>query len=90
MDVEMDERALLLGRYIVETGATVRRAAKVFCISKSTVHKDVHERLRHINPLLFSQAQAVLAYNLKVRHLRGGAATAARYRRQAETQHRHS
>ena len=55
-----DERAVILGEYILDTGATVRATAKVFKISKSTVHKDVTERLPHDNPQLYRQVKAVL------------------------------
>ena len=70
-----DERAVILGEYILETGATVRAAAKVFGISKSTVHKDGTERLLGKNPQLYKQVQAVLEINKKERHIRGGMAT---------------
>ena len=75
-----DERAVILGEYILETGATVRAAAKVFGISKSTVHKDVTERLLGKNPQLYKQVQAVLEINKKERHIRGGMATRRKYK----------
>ena len=74
-----EERAVVLGEYIAQTGATVRAAAERFGISKSTVHKDITARLRHIDPTLFRQAQAVLERNKAERHLRGGAATRKKY-----------
>lgn len=74
-----EERAVRLGEYIVEHGATVRGAALVFGISKSTVHKDVTCRLRRQNPLLFRRVQGVLDRNKAERHLRGGAATRRKY-----------
>ncbi len=74
------DRAVSLGRYIADTGATVRAAAKVFKISKSTVHKDVSERLRKIDPTLFKQVKKVLDKNKSERHLRGGAATKSKYK----------
>ncbi len=74
------ERAVLLGEYIIENGATVRAAAKQFHISKSTVHKDVSERLRKLNPQLYRQVRVVLNINKAQRHIRGGLATREKYR----------
>lgn len=74
------ERAVLLGEYIIENGATVRAAAKKFHISKSTVHKDVSERLRNLNPQLYGQVRVVLNINKAQRHIRGGIATREKYR----------
>ncbi len=74
------ERPVILGEHIIETGATVRAAAKVFGISKSTVHKDVTERLQHINPQLYRQVKAVLEINKQERHIRGGMATKKKYK----------
>ncbi|MEE1053028.1 MAG: sporulation transcriptional regulator SpoIIID [Acutalibacteraceae bacterium] len=74
------DRAEMLGKYIVDTGATVRAAAKVFGVSKSTVHKDVTERLLHINRRLYSQVNAVLQKNKSERHIRGGMATRRKYK----------
>ena len=71
----IEERAVEIAGYIVETKATVRQAAKKFGISKSTVHKDVAERLLHINPGLARQARKVLDVNKSERHIRGGLAT---------------
>ncbi|MEE0929243.1 MAG: sporulation transcriptional regulator SpoIIID [Acutalibacteraceae bacterium] len=76
------DRAIILGEYILDTGATVRAAAKVFKISKSTVHKDVTERLRFRSPSLYRQVKEVLDKNKSERHLRGGMATKEKYRRQ--------
>lgn len=75
----IEKRAIELARYIVDNGATVRKTAKIFNISKSTVHKDVHERLFKINPGLYSEAQAVLEQNKAERHIRGGMATKEKY-----------
>jgi len=74
------DRAVVLGEYILETGATVRAAAKVFKISKSTVHKDVTERLRQDNPQLYRQVKMVLEKNKQERHIRGGMATRRKYK----------
>lgn len=75
----IEQRAIELARYIIEHNATVRKTAKVFNISKSTVHKDVHERLRKINPTLYHEAQSVLEFNKAERHIRGGLATKEKY-----------
>ncbi len=74
------ERAVTLGEYIIETGATVRAAAKVFKISKSTVHKDVTERLRTGDPQLYREVKQVLEKNKSERHIRGGMATRRKYK----------
>ena len=81
MKGDPEQRALLLGEYIVEYGATVRAAARAFGCSKSTVHKDVSVRLRTVGPELFRQVQMVLARNKAERHLRGGAATREKYQK---------
>ncbi len=73
------ERAVCLGEYIVETGATVRAAAQKFDVSKSTVHMDVSKRLRRLNPTLHAQVREVLETNKAQRHIRGGMATKAKY-----------
>ena len=75
-----ETRAVHLGEYIIDTGATVRAAAKVFKISKSTVHKDVTERLRHDNPILYREVKRVLEKNKSERHIRGGMATRKKYK----------
>lgn len=74
-----DDRAVILGQYILETGATVRATAKVFSVSKSTVHKDVTEKLRYKNPNLYKQVKEVLELNKQERHIRGGMATKRKY-----------
>ncbi|MCQ2478572.1 MAG: sporulation transcriptional regulator SpoIIID [Clostridia bacterium] len=74
------DRAQILGEYIIETGATVRATAKVFKISKSTVHKDVTERLIRDNPSLYKQVKKVLEKNKLERHIRGGMATRRKYK----------
>lgn len=75
----IEERAVDLANYIIETRATVRQTAKKFGISKSTVHKDVTERLIQINPILASEARKVLDVNKSQRHIRGGMATREKY-----------
>lgn len=74
------DRAVILGEYILETGTTVRGAAKVFKISKSTVHKDVTERLKRSNPQLYRDVKQVLEKNKQERHIRGGMATRRKYK----------
>ena len=76
---EARDRAVSLGEYIIKTGVTVRAAAKVFCVSKSTVHKDISERLRKIDPPLYRAVKNVLEKNKAERHLRGGEATKRKY-----------
>lgn len=76
----VEERAVELGQYIIESKATVRSAAKKFGVSKSTVHKDVSERLKYVNPQLYSQVKAVLEINKAQRHIRGGMATRKKYK----------
>lgn len=74
------DRAEILGEYILDTGATVRAAAKVFKISKSTVHKDVTQRLYYENPQLYREVKKVLEKNKEERHIRGGMATRRKYK----------
>jgi len=75
----IEQRVLELADYIIENKSTVRAAAKKFGISKSTVHKDVTERLEMINPELANEVKAVLMENKAERHIRGGQATKAKY-----------
>lgn len=75
----VEKRCIDVGHYIVETKATVRQAAMVFGISKSTVHNDVTKRLAVINPLLCSEVKEVLEENKAQRHIRGGLATKRKY-----------
>ena len=76
----VEERAINLGKYIIENKATVRKAAKKFGISKSTVHKDVSERLKYINMSLYIQVKGILEINKAQRHIRGGLATKQKYK----------
>ena len=76
----VEERATQLGEYILEHRATVRAAAKKFHISKSTVHKDVSDRLQTVNPQLYSEVRQILDINKAQRHIRGGIATRRKYR----------
>ena len=75
----IEERAMEIANYIIENNATVRQTAKAFGISKSTVHKDVAERLTKINPTLAAEARKVLDVNKSERHIRGGMATKEKY-----------
>ena len=76
----MKERARALAVYMIETGSTVRAAAKQFGISKSTVHKDLSQRLPNYDSLLYRQVRSILDKNRQERHLRGGMATRRKYR----------
>lgn len=79
MNINIEERACILAQYIIETKATVRSAASKFGISKSTVHKDISERLETINRNLYNQVKEILEYNKSERHIRGGMATKEKY-----------
>ena len=81
----IEERACELAVYIIETGATVRTAAQHFGISKSTVHKDISQRLPQYNRRLYKQVRNILDENKAQRHIRGGLATREKYRKQKET-----
>ncbi|MBU5465288.1 sporulation transcriptional regulator SpoIIID [Virgibacillus sp. MSJ-26] len=78
------ERTIRIGKHVVETRKTVRMIAKEFGVSKSTVHKDLTERLPQINPELAKEVKEVLEYHKSIRHLRGGEATRKKY--ETETQ----
>ena len=80
MPQTIEERACALAVYMIETGATVRAAAKHFGISKSTVHKDLQQRLPRCNHALFLQVRQVLEVNKQPRHIRGGLATRQKYK----------
>jgi putative DeoR family transcriptional regulator (stage III sporulation protein D) len=79
----IEERAVELAEYILETKSTVRQAAKKFGVSKSTVHKDVTERLSRINPGLAAEIRKILDVNKSERHIRGGLATREKYLHQS-------
>ncbi|MDD3303941.1 MAG: sporulation transcriptional regulator SpoIIID [Clostridia bacterium] len=79
MTDEIEERVIQIARYMIETGDTVREVAKVFCISKSTVHKDITDRLEKINSVLAKEVKLVLEQNKNERHIRGGLATRKKY-----------
>ena len=77
---DIEERACDVARYIVENRSTVRAAAKEFGISKSTVHKDITQRLEKVNPALFAEVRVLLEINKAERHIRGGLATRRKYK----------
>ena len=82
----IERRVLMAAEYIASTGATVRAAAKVLGVSKSTVHKDMEVRLPQLSKALAKEVAAVFAVNKAQRHLRGGEATKRRYKRLKEKQ----
>ncbi len=75
----IEERAVEVANYIIKSNATVRQTAKQFGISKSTVHKDITDRVEHINPQLARKVRTVLEVNKAQRHIRGGMATKNKY-----------
>lgn len=79
MRTDIEERAVRLAEYITENRATVRAAAKKFGVSKSTVHKDITERLEAVDPALFAEVRQLLELNKAERHIRGGLATRRKY-----------
>ena len=84
MSDTIEERACALAVYMIETGATVRGAAKHFHISKSTVHKDLSQRLPKYNQSLYKEVRKILDKNKLERHIRGGMATQRKYKRKTE------
>ena len=82
--ISIEERAVSLAQYIIDSKDTVRGAAKKFGISKSTVHKDVSERLIKINPPLAHEVRLILDENKAERHIRGGMATRLKYKQEKE------
>ena len=80
----IEQRVIKCAKYIVATGCTVRACSAHFEISKSTVHKDVSERLKYIDTDLYERVQSVLKLNLSERHIRGGIATQKKYQRESK------
>ena len=76
----IENRVLEVAKYIIESKATIRRTAKVFGVSKSTIHKDMTERLPTINPQIANEAKTILDLNKSERHIRGGRATRLKYK----------
>lgn len=74
-------RTLSEANYIIDTKKTVRELSKVFNVSKSTVHKDLHERLKTINNDLFKKVNAIMKYHIEIRHIRGGESTKKKYKK---------
>ena len=79
MDKNIILRVINEGKYIIETKDTVREIAKVFNVSKSTVHKDLHERLKFIDKDLYDKVDQILKYHIDIRHIRGGESTKNKY-----------
>lgn len=80
MLTDIEERACNVARFIVKNRSTVRAAAKEFGVSKSTVHKDITQRLEKVNPALFAEVRILLDVNKAERHIRGGLATRRKYK----------
>ena len=76
----IEERVLEVAKYIIDSKATIRKTAKVFGVSKSTIHKDMTERLPKINPQIATDAKNILDFNKAERHIRGGKATKMKYK----------
>ena len=84
MRSHIEERAIVVAKYILEKKTTVRQTAKTFGVSKSTIHKDVTERLEEINPSLAKEVKMVLEKNKSERHIRGGMATKLKYEKETK------
>ena len=82
MRSHIEERAIVVAKYILEKNTTVRQTAKTFGVSKSTIHKEVTERLKEINPSLAKEVKNVLDKNKSERHIRGGLATKLKYEKE--------
>jgi sporulation transcriptional regulator SpoIIID len=76
----IEERVLEVAKYIIDSKSTIRKTAKLFGVSKSTIHKDITERLPKINPQIADQAKEILEFNKAERHIRGGRATRMKYK----------
>lgn len=79
MNKAIIKRVIDEANYIIKTGSTVREMSKVFNVSKSTVHKDLHERLIDINNELYLEVEKILKYHTDIRHIRGGESTKEKY-----------
>ena len=84
MRSHIEERAIVVAKYILEKNTTVRQTAKTFGVSKSTIHKDVTERVEEINPTLAKEVKMVLEKNKSERHIRGGMATKLKYEKETK------
>ena len=78
-EIPLEERCVILGKYLVDNRSTVRAVAKEFCISKSTVHKDVTQILKKVDVSLYESVKSILEINKQERHIRGGEATKRKY-----------
>lgn len=76
----IEERVLEVAKYIIDSKSTIRKTAKLFGVSKSTIHKDITERLPKINPQVANEAKEILDFNKAERHIRGGRATKMKYK----------
>ena len=76
----IEERVLEVAKYIIDSKATIRKTARIFGVSKSTVHKDITERLPKLNPQIAKEAKQILDINKAERHIRGGKATKMKYK----------
>ena len=79
MNKAIIKRVIEEANYIIKTGSTVREMSKIFNVSKSTVHKDLHERLMDINYKLYLEVEKILKYHIDIRHIRGGESTKIKY-----------
>ena len=79
MSRDINERVLSEALYIIKTKKTVRELASIYKVSKSTVHKDLHERLFQIDKKLYKEVDNILKYHIDIRHLRGGESTKQKY-----------
>jgi Stage III sporulation protein D. len=84
MNSKIMKRVLKEADYMLKTGETVRDLSKVFNVSKSTVHKDLHERLLEIDKGLFIKVDNILKYHIEIRHIRGGESTKKKYKKKDE------
>ena len=84
MRSHIEERAIVVAKYILEKNTTVRQTAKTFGVSKSTIHKDVTERLEEINPTLADEVKMAIAKTKSERHIRGGMATKLKYEKETK------
>lgn len=78
---KISKRVLEEAEYMINTGKTIRELAQEFKVSKSTVHKDLQERLKHINKNIFIQIEKILKYHREIRHIRGGESTRKKYQK---------
>ena len=79
MNSKINERVINVSDYLIKTNKTVREISKVFHVSKSTIHKDLHERLKYIDLNRFKKVDRILKYHISIRHINGGNATKRKY-----------